>query len=495
MSSSNTAPRSAVKRFACDRCRDLKLRCPRELPTDESCARCVRACAVCVTSDTRPLGRPRISPVSAVSADTNGRINKTHRQQAAAASVTRQGPWQIPKQGQHHRNHVTLSPPGGSTTPGMTNSPAWPRSAGPDDFSDLFGSGLGHGDFTPADDAHSISSAPSWTQFDVADLLGLHMPGAAQEPEPVTVHPQASPESSCQAFESQNQPLSSQGMLMDFESFTRTSPGAIQPTSGVDGDKAQTPVFGAAVDPRIRLCQLNESIIQQLGRVESSSWRTPLVQGSCTARANGTDGNPLAQVMQSTSEMAVILQQLCASPTGPGSNQNSLEHSPTQSAPPLPVPATSTSEASLAGQQPDTSTVLLALSTWLRLIQLYNTLFTHAHKSLTEIPRDAIIAFRGPVDLRVPGLPGIQGDLYVKLMIQVIKHHLEKVEVLLGLPYEFRMWRRGGPASPGPNCLWNHQFSGLLPTVMKQMADDGGKTALRSLKDNISAMQDILQPR
>ncbi|KAL4811319.1 hypothetical protein BDV18DRAFT_155925 [Aspergillus unguis] len=47
-----------AKRYACDRCRDLKLRCPRSSGDDASCTRCLRADALCVTSSGRPLGRP-----------------------------------------------------------------------------------------------------------------------------------------------------------------------------------------------------------------------------------------------------------------------------------------------------------------------------------------------------------------------------------------------------------------------------------------------------
>ncbi|PLN84685.1 hypothetical protein BDW42DRAFT_161980 [Aspergillus taichungensis] len=46
-----------AKRYACDRCRELKLRCPRTCE-DAPCDRCLRVDARCVTSSGRPLGRP-----------------------------------------------------------------------------------------------------------------------------------------------------------------------------------------------------------------------------------------------------------------------------------------------------------------------------------------------------------------------------------------------------------------------------------------------------
>lgn len=59
-----------AKRYACDRCRDLKLRCPRNYE-DAPCDRCLRADARCVTSSGRPLGRPPGQPESHVGVAVN----------------------------------------------------------------------------------------------------------------------------------------------------------------------------------------------------------------------------------------------------------------------------------------------------------------------------------------------------------------------------------------------------------------------------------------
>ncbi|KAI9927013.1 hypothetical protein ASPWEDRAFT_177469 [Aspergillus wentii DTO 134E9] len=48
----------AAKRYACDRCREQKLRCTRTQPGDNTCDRCLRIGAFCVMSSGRPLGRP-----------------------------------------------------------------------------------------------------------------------------------------------------------------------------------------------------------------------------------------------------------------------------------------------------------------------------------------------------------------------------------------------------------------------------------------------------
>ena len=49
-----------AKRYACDRCREQKLRCPRDQQSDDSCERCLRLGASCIISSGRPLGRPPV---------------------------------------------------------------------------------------------------------------------------------------------------------------------------------------------------------------------------------------------------------------------------------------------------------------------------------------------------------------------------------------------------------------------------------------------------
>ncbi|KAK3988257.1 hypothetical protein QBC44DRAFT_398461 [Cladorrhinum sp. PSN332] len=51
----------SARRYACDRCREQKLKCSRTHSDNGSCDRCLRMGAVCVTSSGRPLGRPPIN--------------------------------------------------------------------------------------------------------------------------------------------------------------------------------------------------------------------------------------------------------------------------------------------------------------------------------------------------------------------------------------------------------------------------------------------------
>lgn len=51
------SPRNPSKRYACDRCRGQKLRCVREDTNYETCTRCLRMNAICITNSPHRMGR------------------------------------------------------------------------------------------------------------------------------------------------------------------------------------------------------------------------------------------------------------------------------------------------------------------------------------------------------------------------------------------------------------------------------------------------------
>lgn len=190
---------------------------------------------------------------------------------------------------------------------------------------------------------------------------------------------------------------------------------------------------------------------------------------------------------QSNSELAAVLQQMSC-------GQTDYE---------VPDPAISAStpaSAASMGAPPSTPTILLILATWLQLVELYDKLFGHVRDALQEMPADAISAFRGPMGMlgpRVPGMGLMQGDLSVKIMIQVIQHQLEGVELLLGLPDEYCVARRGGAAvgKTHVNTLFARhdvEAHGLLQPVMMGLPNGAGKATVASLREKIKEVQGIL---
>jgi hypothetical protein len=79
----------APKRFACDRCREQKLRCPRSQNKDGPCDRCVRLRALCITSKGRPLGRPRLDSTDQSARKSSGGISSHGEQRRRYSTVRR----------------------------------------------------------------------------------------------------------------------------------------------------------------------------------------------------------------------------------------------------------------------------------------------------------------------------------------------------------------------------------------------------------------------
>lgn len=451
---------AVTKRAACDRCRDQKLRCPRVNAATEPCNRCLRAHAICVTSSSRPNGRPRISPLPvaeqlpAGSGVSGGVLGLT----SARAST-----------GPRSAN--------GNRTPVQANIPLWSPTASFDAYPDFFSSSTSHPVLSvQGDSSKSQTSSPGRRQSGVTSLVGLQLLGDEHDGDPNTMELERSASMADGDFLE---------AIVNYD-HNHSVGWAMQPI-GEMGLEEQNVTTTTLADPRIRLSKLSEIVVQQLNRAGTYSWRPPQVQANCTAKGQGMDQNPLAQVLQSNSELAAILQQMSCSRT---------DHDQPDSAISVSTSPSSTS----IGDPPSTSTILLVLATWLQLLELYDQLFGHVRATLQEMPRDAITAFRGPmgmIGLRVPGMSLMQGDLSIKIMIQVINHQLESVEALLGLPDEYCVVRRsgGGIGKTNTATLFSSldvDVSGLLQTVMKDMPNGAGKATIISLGDKIKAVQGIL---
>lgn len=451
---------AVTKRAACDRCRDQKLRCPRVNSATEPCNRCLRAHAICVTSSSRPNGRPRISPLPVAqriptgSGVTGGVLSLTSARPSTRARSAN-----------------------GDRTPVQSNIPLWSPTASFDVYPDFFSSSTfpstSHADFSAqVESSKSQTSSPGPRQSGVTSLVELQLLGDGHDGEPNAMEME------------RGISVADDGFLEHIANYDHNHSvgGAMQPINGM-GVEEQNVTTATLVDPRIRLSKLSEVVVQQLNRVGTYSWRPSQVQASCTAKGQGMDQNPLAQVLQSNSELAAILQQMRCSRRSheqPGSTN-----------------AGSTSPS--IGDLPSASTILLVLATWLQLLELYDKLFGHFRAILQEMPLDALRGAMpvGMIGLCVPGLSLMQGDLSIKIMVQVINHQLESVEALLGLPDEYCVVSRSGTGIGKSHTTTvfsslDLEASQLFQTVMKDMPNGAGKATITSLGDKIKAVQRVV---
>lgn len=267
--------------------------------------------------------------------------------------------------------------------------------------------------------------------------------------------------------------------------YSHSAGWAMRAVGGMDVDE-QNATSPTVSDPRVRLSKLSANIVQQLLLIRSYSWSPPHVQANCSANGQSMDQNPLAQALQSTSELASVLQQLSCEPSVPEASN----HTPHEQRHPATPTSTSASTPGIA-DSPGASTILLILATWLQLVELYDEVFGHVRDTLQGMQADEIRNFRGAMGMigsRVPGMDLMQGDLSVKIMIEVIKHQLESVEDLSGLPNEYCVGRRSGviTGKTHASALFSRQrveMSGMLQMVMTGMPGAPGKVAVDSLGD------------
>lgn len=226
------------------------------------------------------------------------------------------------------------------------------------------------------------------------------------------------------------------------------------------------PSFGSSSNALVQLARINEKIAHQLAHMDTftMSIPPPNLISSCVDKVSDSQSNPILVTLESTSELAAIVKQII-SPI--------QEHG---SSPPLNVPV-----------------VLMCLSSHIQLLQLYNSIFSHVLKFLAGL-RDIPSFFENmPGFNHMSGLPPIQGDLYIKLIIQVVRHNIESVERRLGLPADLCL---AAPQRLSPNGLLSHV--GSLETVQSIMdqacspSEKSGRALVASLRTRIREVLGIL---
>lgn len=301
-----------------------------------------------------------------------------------------------------------------------------------------------------------------WADFDPAVLLGGRAAGDAVDPWstfdqlPGSTMDLNLPNMDCVT----GGPIGGRGMNMSLD---------VEPEPERNG---LLPKHPSTEDILVALARLSESVSQQL------SWSKAYHAEMRTSNETGTpppeppNVNVVATALKSTSDLAKILQAL---------SEHHAAQAPTdrQHAPPNPI---------------TTPTALLVLTSYMQLIQLYDIIFQSLARVFRETP-DAIgtCPSRAGSQFLVAGVSNIDGRLFVKLLLQVIEHHIDTVERLLGLPAEFsvsgRKPRAGGLLSDDEGLMR------LVEVVMARDDADGsgsGRDVVASLRGGIQDAKDML---
>lgn len=471
------------QRTACNRCRLQKVRCPRndQAQPGEPCARCVRAHAICVTNRARRVGRPRLAPLLNVE----------------AAKQKESSEWLA--EGSQNSTTSTSTPAVDSLPPdGLV---AWNQDG--QQVASL--EPLGHDLIRYGDDSAPL---PDWTFFGEDEGPATSTSGA-DFPTTTTTAPNVDNSSATVSLDDQYLNLFDYaGTLKETQLFlgeTSTVQDAQESTSSLDQvvdvyradtddngrghrqrgyrSSSQARVNGSrdtscvpsperrhteassmfAPNILIELTRLSEGIAQQMIRLPRFFTQGVPVNTACAKELSSSRENPVSMLLQSTNDFIAILRRL-------GSASLSASSVPFRPQTSVTVPP------------PSTPIVLLVLSNYLQLLELYDTVFSHVVYTLYTI-NDLAGFFHDAPDYAIPGLPPVRGDLFVKIVIGIIEDRLAAAERLIGLPIDLRL------ANPQALRMRQHDIS--------NDSDQGGHDVtglLRQVPDSARLLQAIMTP-
>ncbi|KAI1321918.1 hypothetical protein F5Y16DRAFT_63224 [Xylariaceae sp. FL0255] len=443
-----------ARRTACDRCRELKLRCLRleERSSDASCARCNRAGALCVTGRARPLGRPRATAPFPETATATAATAHERRKRpcespllVARCSADRAPDWSLD-------GYPTLLHSGPDAVNAVTSTRDLPASRG----------------------AASVQHGPLFNmQFSYDNDLLPSFSTADQFPPP----------NSTTGDGSRSLDFGAEGSI-DLSSATRAGDG-FGSMADVMGDMPtldclpiQQTAESMSDDPIILLSRISESVSCQTASLGTYTWGGGAV---CAEKINEVQENPVAQALHTTAEFNRTLETLLArSPSSPN----------TDSA--MSVSNTDLS-CSPGGSSFTTPVILLILSVHLQLLVLYDAMTERACQVLREV-QDLAKFFRDAPEVTISqGMPAMKGSMYLKLLVQVIEHHIDRAERLVGLPAKYRL--SGEPGDTGI-LSGNLATLNLLKLTMTQLDCTPGRSAdtvLASLKSNLNVLDQVVR--
>ncbi|KHO00579.1 Zn(2)-C6 fungal-type DNA-binding domain protein [Metarhizium album ARSEF 1941] len=455
---------AACKRYACDRCREHKLRCSRSSDGDSPCDRCFKFNALCVTSSARPVGRPSVQTSAG-----NTSTSHQHRRQL---------------HGKYNRgngsNNKVMPPRSQNEAKRQSNTclhNAWrqdahllsPRSFPPSAAACSETSSGPAGGAPTLEDFEVMTDAPldeSDFSNDVSELGGngfaldassfqFQISNSANMAELAFGGMEVIPET-----ENNRQGKNIMYATPDGTQDEGPAPVVTQPAASSGGDGDNTVAF---------MVVTIGNIIQELANLKNQPWKSwePCHQSLmdnvlfniCAPEAL-YGGQPdiassLAHVLGIATRFTWALQIMSPVSNGMGTTQRT---------------------------PPTLSMKLMLLSTHIQLAQLFDTILTQTSG----------FSSAGLSEGRGHGAETDQSSSrgqrrpsqHVMMLTRVFEHHLHSVERLMGLPDESRLWSRKDSYR---GILDQDEPSAVTQAVMSQAQD-----AFRSLKQTMDKMTGVI---
>lgn len=378
-----------AKRYACDRCREQKLRCARSQRGSSCCDRCLRLGVLCVTSSGRPLGRPPANihdpdrgPAQGPRSQFRDQRARIPRGRGLSASTA---------------SNPLLSPRSQVAAPDGSDSTAFfPHS--PTQFDSMY---------DMMDDCEVLDVFPGHT-----DREFEHEGTRVQIPEPFAG--------------ALNLDLGGLGDLTAPPTKGMKSSSLDSETGGFQ--QSDSPVSDSLVSrvPAEFHVAIIGNISRQLGELKGQpleAWdryltRAPQNGGAdleCTINGRN-EQNLWDSVLSVVMRLVLVLQTMLPPQT------------------PCPAP--------YAYSPPAFSTVLMLLSTYIQLGELFNTVLGHIRHHLQQTLRLVDITSLATSGATLKQLPRHPASFQVTMMVQFFENQSNSVEHMMGLPQHCRVWNR-----------------------------------------------------
>jgi hypothetical protein len=257
---------------------------------------------------------------------------------------------------------------------------------------------------------------------------------------------------------------------------------------------------GRTTDAIIRLSQLNESLARHKCEMEAFPWGIPPGENICAGTADDIEASPISQALHTASEYLAILEWLLSLPTR---SNESPATTPSYSDPSSSETSHGASSPSTLVLQPENpkaedmypfsrTIMLLLLSSYLQIIELYGCIFARISQTLADIP-DKDLFFQKSPEFRVPGIPRMKAQLFIRVMAQVSENHLHTIERLMGLPQEFCL----STQTNGVKGIFSGvESSGLLRMALGRPGEgretNSAASLVASLKESLQSLSRML---
>lgn len=472
-----------AKRAACDRCREQKLRCPPRSTPSEPCARCVKADKQCVTGYTKPLGRGQRGVVqSSVLSSEVSRSTMPASNGNAASNRRRTLSNQIPTPNSSEDSWVATGTH--SLVGNMRMSSPRPQSYVPEPVDSSIW-------FAEMTDPNMAFIQESWNCFDDETMSDM---------VPEMTHSRHDADS---RFHNEtggaaysNTQSASQALAHHSLTETRSNPAET------------TRCTLTTEDCDCELSQLSADLCRYINNAEKLRTNKKAAADNTTASTCQHISEAIGKALESNSRFISLIQAFAKGNSGQAKSGASLL----------------TLEDDVAASPLRLSCLLNILSTYLRLIVLFDKLFGCLHhalladKAVSTVPASGQATSSCPTGfqllpgLQLAGFSVVQSSFQVRILIEAVQHQFESMETDLSLPPELRVSDRDDNVSSGspsrntsfrlPDALQDPQHGVALLLGLEQAESfrraraDVGKdpraTVVASLRSSISEVQGLL---